>query len=556
MKQLVLWMGVAWLLVSCGETPQDQPQQTAFPWRRYEAEDASTNATVSLFSRTYLTPEAESSGRRHVRLEKTGDRVEFTIHSAGDGLVVRYCIPDSPAGGGLAASLGVFVNGERQAKIPLTSRHAWNYGDFPWPDDPSLGRAHHFFDETNLRLPPLKAGDRLELRKEADDKADYVLVDFVELEPVPAPLPQPMGSLSLRDFGATPGDGRDDAAALRALLETASREGRTAWIPEGVFELNGERIPLPRVKIQGAGMWHSRLGGSRPMFAGTGQSVEISDLGIFGDTNVRNDASPDNAFHGNLGDGSVFQNLWIEHLKCGFWTTRGTKNLRLERSRLRNLMADGVNFCNGTSHSTVRECHVRNCGDDGLATWSPREGDSRVPGVGNRFLGNLVELQWHANGIAIYGGADHLVEGNTVIGTVFSGGGLHVSSAFHCVPYSGPVRLVNNEIRDAGGDCYIGQRIGAVWIHGKDSEIQTPVIIENLHVIDPQGPALSIHGPAKVADVQLLHAHATGLPAEAVRILPGASGRLRMTGGTWQPQPDPVVKNESSGFQVDLEAAR
>lgn len=548
---------LAWtilLLASCAPQPLENAPVSPFPWERYEAEDASTNAAVRGPSRVYLTPESESSGRRHVRLEKAGDRVEFAIRRPGDGLVLRYCIPDAPGGGGLAASVGLFVNGERLAKIPLTSRHAWNYGDFPWPDDPSLGRAHHFFDETNLRLPLLKTGDRLELRKEADDTTDYVLVDFIELESVPAPLPQPAGSLSLRDFGGTPGDGRDDSVALRALLEAASREDRTAWIPEGVFELNGDRIPLPRVKIQGAGMWYSRLGGSRPMFAGTGQAVEVSDLGIFGDTNVRNDSSPDNAFDGNLGDGSVFQSLWIEHLKCGFWTTRGTKNLRLERSRLRNLMADGLNFCNGTSQSTVRDCHVRNCGDDGLATWSPREGDSWVPGVGNRFLGNLVELQWHANGIAIYGGADHLVEGNTLVGTVFSGGGLHVSSAFNCVPYSGPVRLVNNEIRDAGGDCYIGERIGAVWIHGKDSAIDRPVVIENLRVIDPQGPALSIHGPAKVADVQLLQPLAKGLPAEAVHILPGANGRLRIVGGEWHPTPEPLVRNESPGFHVDLQS--
>lgn len=548
---------LAWtilLLASCAPQPLENAPVSPFPWERYEAEDASTNAAVRGPSRVYLTPESESSGRRHVRLEKAGDRVEFAIRRPGDGLVLRYCVPDAPGGGGLAASVGLFVNGERLAKIPLTSRHAWNYGDFPWPDDPSLGRAHHFFDETNLRLPLLKTGDRLELRKEADDTTDYVLVDFIELESVPAPLPQPAGSLSLRDFGGTPGDGRDDSVALRALLEAASREDRTAWIPEGVFELNGDRIPLPRVKIQGAGMWYSRLGGSRPMFAGTGQAVEVSDLGIFGDTNVRNDSSPDNAFDGNLGDGSVFQSLWIEHLKCGFWTTRGTKNLRLERSRLRNLMADGLNFCNGTSQSTVRDCHVRNCGDDGLATWSPREGDSWVPGVGNRFLGNLVELQWHANGIAIYGGADHLVEGNTLVGTVFSGGGLHVSSAFNCVPYSGPVRLVNNEIRDAGGDCYIGERIGAVWIHGKDSAIDRPVVIENLRVIDPQGPALSIHGPAKVADVQLLQPLAKGLPAEAVHILPAASGRLRIVGGEWHPTPEPLVRNESPGFHVDLQS--
>lgn len=544
------------LLASCERTHlQPVRKINAFPWERHEAEDSVTNAGIRGPSREYLTPEAESSGRRHVRLEKIGDEVGFVAGREADGLVLRYCIPDAPGGGGLSSALQLLVNGRPVMQIPLTSRHSWNYGDFPWPDDPKLGRAHHFFDEVNVRIPPIRKGDSVVLRRETIDAADYVLVDFIELESVPTPLPRPSGSLCLSEFGAVPNDGRDDSPALRELLEKAGREGLIAWIPEGVFELNGERIPLPEVRIQGAGMWHSRLGGSRPMFAGTGRAVEVSDLGIFGDTNVRNDSSPDNAFDGNFGDGSIFRRLWIEHLKCGFWTTRGTKNMLIEHCRLRNLMADGVNFCNGTSGSTVRECHVRNCGDDGLATWSPREGENWIPGVRNKFLGNLVELQWHANGIAIYGGADHLVQGNKIVGTVFSGGGLHVSSSFNCVPYSGPVRLIDNEVRDAGGDCYIGQRIGAIWVHAKDSDIEIPVVFENTRVIDPQGPLLSVHGPAAAKNVSLDGARLGEGTEFAIHILPNARGRLSVSRLEIPAVDCEPVLDESPDFEVEIRRA-
>lgn len=540
------------LLPSCDRHPIALQKSDPFPWERHEAEGGRTNAEVRGPSRQYLSPESESSERRHVRLEEAGDQVEFVANREADGLVLRYCIPDAPGGGGLSSTLQLLVNGNSVIEIPLTSRHSWNYGDFPWPDDPKLGRPHHFFDEVNVRIPFLRPGDSVVLRREKVDDADYVLVDFLELETVPQPLPRPAGSLSLLDFGAVPGDGIDDSKALRTLLENAARESLIAWIPEGIFELNGERILLPKVQIRGAGMWHSRFGGSRPMFVGTGQAVEISDLGIFGDTNVRNDSSPDNAFDGNFGDGSIFHRLWIEHLKCGFWTTRGTKNLLIEHSRLRNLMADGVNFCNGTSDSTVRECHVRNCGDDGLATWSPREGENWIAGVRNKFLGNLVELQWHANGIAIYGGSDHLVQGNTIIGTVFSGGGLHVSSSFNCVPYSGPVRLIDNEVRDAGGDCYIGQSIGSVWVHAKDSDIESPVVFKNIRVVDSQGPLLSVHGPAAAKNI-FLDGASLGEGADfAIHILANARGRLSVSGLEIPPAGCEPVLNDSPNFDVEM----
>ena len=83
------------------------------PWRRYEAEDARSNGDVSQASRAYLTPESEASGRRLVRLRAAGEYVEFTLTHAGNGLVVRYGIPDSDDGAGTDATLGLYMNGER-----------------------------------------------------------------------------------------------------------------------------------------------------------------------------------------------------------------------------------------------------------------------------------------------------------------------------------------------------------------------------------------------------------------------------------------------------------
>ena len=113
----------------------------------------------------------------------------------------------------------------------------------------------------------------------------------------------------------------NDTPALLECLSAASSRNNIVWIPRGDFRLDGERITLGKVAIQGEGMWYSCLTGKKPMFAVSGQPVLVSDLAIMGDTNDRNDSSPDNAFDGNFGDGSIFRHLWIEHLKCGFWTT-------------------------------------------------------------------------------------------------------------------------------------------------------------------------------------------------------------------------------------------
>ena len=70
------------------------------PWLEYEAETASTNGVVIGPDRTFGTLPSEASGRRAVRLESMGQYVEFTSTARANALVVRYVIPDAPAGGG------------------------------------------------------------------------------------------------------------------------------------------------------------------------------------------------------------------------------------------------------------------------------------------------------------------------------------------------------------------------------------------------------------------------------------------------------------------------
>ena len=511
-----------------------------------------TSGAVCGPSWDYLTPEAEASGRSYVRLNKSGDYLEFEARKPADAIVLRYCIPDAAQGGGRDMVIELLINGEHRAKIPLTSRYTWVYGDFPWSNDPSLGKAHHFFDEAQAVVGDIREGDLVRLQAGQIGASDFVLLDFIELEVVPPARPQPHDSLSLTDFGAMPDDETDDSAAFAACIEAAKLSQASVWIPEGEFRLNGPRLKLGGLRIQGAGMWRSKLQGPGTMFDGTGEPLHVADLAIFGTVDRRVDNIAENAFHGNFGDGSTFRRIWLEHHKCGFWTTYGTKNLLLSESRLRNLMADGVNFCDGTSYSTVERCHLRNTGDDSLATCSPTTPDAAgQPSTGNTFIGNRIQFPWLANGLAVYGGKDHRIIGNHVEGGVFSGGGLLLSSGFNAIPFSGTIRAEKNTFKDTGGDCYIGQAVGSLWIYAHHSDIEIPLVIDGLTIEQARADAITVHGPKIAKDIRLANVTVDGAAGHVIRISPATPGRMEvktLRAGNYRGQ---VVENQSPGeFQV------
>lgn len=85
-----------------------------------------------------------------------------------------------------------------------------------------------------------------------------------------------------------------------------------------------------------------------------------------------------------------------------------TDGLVVENVRLRNNLADGVNFAQGTKNSIVRNSSIRGNGDDGLASWSSiADGTESAVAENNKFLHNTIELGWRAGGVGIFGGKGH-----------------------------------------------------------------------------------------------------------------------------------------------------
>ena len=188
----------------------------AVPWIEYEAEKGQTNGEILTRDRTFGTIASESSGRSAVRLKQVGDYVQFLSQAAANSVVVRYVIPDSDDGTGLEATLSLYVNNIFRQKLRLTSKYAWSYGGEQYTfNSPAAGGAHHFYDEVHALVGEIPAGAKVKLQIDADDNAEFYIVDLVDLEQVAPPKNMPAGYVSIVDLGATPNDGRDDEAPSR-----------------------------------------------------------------------------------------------------------------------------------------------------------------------------------------------------------------------------------------------------------------------------------------------------------------------------------------------------
>ncbi len=175
----------------------------ALPYTAYEAEEAKTNAEVLEKAAAYReSVQSEASGRQAVKLEDTGDYVEFTLTKPANSLALRYNMPDSADGKGIEASLSMYIDGKEAKDLELTSKYAWVYGGYPYNNNPKSEQPHRYFDEIRTLFDEkLPAGTTIRLQKDAGDTAENYINDFIECELVGAPLEQPKDSLSVTDFG-------------------------------------------------------------------------------------------------------------------------------------------------------------------------------------------------------------------------------------------------------------------------------------------------------------------------------------------------------------------
>ena len=451
------------------------------PYTRYESENGTRGGGAALqqspqFDQNDIASEA--SNQQYVSLSANGSYVEWTLAEAMQGVNLRFTLPDDATGAGQHGKLGLYVNEVKVQDIALSSYWAYQYfhGLPPEPVQTPGGRTFMRFDEVHFLLPAsVPAGAVIRIAKDHGDGLTYG-VDFLELETVLPPLLLPPNFLSVTAYGAVAGDQGDDLAAFKECLRIAALQDKDVYIPAGEFWLSNRLdLTVTGMKIQGAGIWHTRLYFSNNLqhsggIMGKGaDNVEIAHLSLNTINNRRIRAhqneyhNPDSpymdykGFMGTYGNGSHIHDVWVEHFECGFWIgdyelpLEVTNGLRISQARIRNNYADGVNFCQGTSNSTVTQSSIRNSGDDALAVW-PNNHLGAPAARNNTFAFNTIENNWRAGGVALFGGTGHQVR-NNVIKDGVAGSGIRLNTEFpgHTFEPNGtPIAISGNRIIACG----------------------------------------------------------------------------------------------------------
>ena len=431
----------------------------------YEAEQGELkNGIVENHSSSKETDRAtarEASGQAYVDLP-TNASVSFIAQAEANAATIRYTVPDGESG-----KVEVKVNNTVIGTLDLSSKSNWQYldnytyhpnDDIKVHDTPAADRLARFqFDEVSqlFKDAHINKGDTVTI---TNLDSTPVGIDLVDLEKAPDAIRQPENSVSITDFGAIANDGSDDYQAFMAAIESAKASKKSVYIPEGQFDFSRPiSLYVPDgIKITGAGQWHTKLhflnteaakyddngyvsGGGGITFEPGSKDIDLGNLSMDSNLNSRHDEKANyKGISGTLGTGSSIHDIKIEHFEVGVWIGDYSKNkplnytdgLTISNATIRNNFADGVNFAQGTSNSTVINSNIRGNGDDGLATWSSHhENTNAHVAENNRFLNNTVELGWRAAGIGIFGGKGHEVANNLIKDNA-NWGGVRLNTVF------------------------------------------------------------------------------------------------------------------------------
>jgi hypothetical protein len=411
----------------------------ATPFVTYEGEWGSLQNGATVISQLvpqpteFVTAAIEASGRAYAHLTGAASSVQWTNLTGRPitAVNIRYSIPDAPTGGGIDATLNLYVNGQLRQSIPMNSHQTWTYETdatyFGSTEAPGTGEsAFMYWDEAHAFISgaAVQPNDTIALRIDTQNTAAYYDIDSIDLETPPAPLSQPPNSLSVINYGAVPNDsGTDNTPFFQAAINDAFNKKESVWIPEGTFYLSSQ-LTVNSVTLQGAGMWYSMLYWNVQSGNYAGNNQITGPGGTF--ENFAMDSSGNREAHKyglNLsGTNWKIDSVWLQHAGPSIWV-QGIGGLA-QNNRINNSFADGINLNNGNGASgsntgndlTARNNFVRGTGDDGIAV---NDAASNPPAVTSfvqmqspTVLQNTVVAPWWADCYGIYGGINIYVANN------------------------------------------------------------------------------------------------------------------------------------------------
>src|SRR6266508_3907778 len=357
------------------------------PFTSYEAEAGTLGGGASAVSLTsapttqYSSPVLEASGHAYVQLTTIGQSVRWTNNTGQPitALTVRESIPDSASGGGITATLDLYVDG---------------------------------IDAENTPAPLAQPANSISITS-CGAVADNNPTN-----------------------GSADSQAVDSTAAIQNCINQAQSQGKVLWIPAGTFYLKGTAgLHAQGITIAGAGPWYSTIYRAGPLPNSTAldaifsvTSCTVKDFHLDSNATSRSVTDGMGGAMDTTGTNWVADDIWTQHTLSGFWAsgTGGT----VRNSRLTTIWADGINLNNVSLNSSVgnnltaTNNFVRGTGDDGMAINSV---NYNTDSNGNRtyytpmsyitMTHNTVIAPWGGKGIGIYGGSNQDVEYNYIADT-------------------------------------------------------------------------------------------------------------------------------------------
>lgn len=478
------------------------------PYERYEAEPnwCSTNATFLEASDDQRMLQSEATHQQALQLIQPNDYVAWRVNNPGDGLTIRFSLPDNAEGTGTQGVVHIYAGEEQVGQLILDSYWAWQYCTGTYPVNTPIENCviRMRFDEQHVRLTrPLAHGEELRIVKADNNTVPYT-IDFIELEMVPQPV----------TFESIEGDKvQYDGSSLQDFV--SQHRGKIIYIPAGRWEV-AKRIHInyDNTHLIGAGMWYTEIFFSAPSdnnatyyqrgFETNRSNIRIEGMYINTINNQRyynNDNSKQvgKTFMGSWGKNSVIRNCWTEHFECGAWiadySATGSENLLVEHCRFRNHYADGFNASHASIGHTIQFCSFRNNGDDDMASWTTARMCKDVT-----YAYCTAENNWRASSLGFFGGTNHHAHHIAIFDPLECGIRLNADFDGKGFGDEGMIRLHDITIVHAGckrgtkgtsGDFW-GNMQGAVNIGPTPKYVVKNIHIENIDVIDSRQHAFYI----------------------------------------------------------------
>ena len=472
------------------------------PFTSYEGESGALAGGATIVSVTaapttpYSSPELEASGHAYVQLNTTGQSVTWTNDTGQNftAINLRSCIPDAPTGGGITSTIDLYVNGVFRQALSVDSLQNYCYEGTNYngqvDKNPADGNPRGFWNDTHAFITgaPVAPGDIITLQKDPANSADFYYIDVADLEDPPAPNLQPPNSLSILDYGAVSNNiSMDNTAAINNCFSAAQSQGKSAWIPPGIFyfsAINGG-LHASGISIQGAGPWYSTLyrvtpsnnsQGVNNIITTTSSTLRDVSLDCNGSSRAGNNNNGAVNFSGN---NWLVDNVWIQHVTSAFWCA-GVGGAA-QNCRVLSVWSDGGNFNNVQSANgigmnlTYSNNFVRGTGDDAMAINSVNYNVNGSTVTYYTTMSNITYINntavgaWGGKGIGIYGGINDVVTNNLLRDTArYIGLGVGKFGVNGSALYSATV--MGNTVLRCGGNGYSQQQPAMMMGNGGDGQ--------------------------------------------------------------------------------------